>query len=138
MKTAGFLQSDRFPPHVAVGYTLRAPGHANVLQSNTPLLGVGASAAGGLYATARDLLAFDNALREGRLLNPKFTAWILEAKADTPKGRRAIGALRLEGGAQGLNVILDSDGTWAVIVLGNIDPPFAQRVGAAIASQLRR
>jgi CubicO group peptidase (beta-lactamase class C family) len=138
MKAAGFLQSDRFPPHVAVGYTLRAPGQANVLQSNTPLLGAGASAAGGAYATAADLLAFDNALREGRLLDPKLTAWVLEARTETPKGRRATGALRIEGGAQGLNAILDSDGTWTVIVLGNLDPPFAGQVGAAIAGRLRR
>ncbi len=72
------------------------------------------------------------------MLDPKLTAWVLEARTETPTGRRAVGAYRVEGGAQGLNAILDSDATWTVVVLGNIDPPLAGQVNAAIAIRLRR
>lgn len=138
MKTAGFFQSDRFPPHVAVGYTSRAPASPNVLQSNNQLIGASGSAAGGAYATAADLLAFDSALREGRLLNPKMTAWMLEEGVEAVKGRRAGGELGIAGGAPGIGAALESDGTWTVVVVGNLDPPTAEQAGVAIARQLRR
>ncbi len=138
MKTAGFSSSDRFPSQAADGYTLRAPESRNVLQPNDKLLGSSGSAAGGGYATAADLLAFDNALRERRLLNAKMTAWVLKAHADSITGARAAGDLSIAGGAPGLNAMLRSDGTWTVIVLANLDPPAAQQVAEAIDRQLHR
>ncbi len=138
MKTAGFFQSDHFPPHVAVGYTLRAPASPNVLQSNVGLIGASGSAAGGAYATAADLLAFDSALREGRLLNPQMTAWMLLVRVEAAKGRRAGGELGIAGGAPGINAAMESDGTWTVVVVGNLDPPSAEQACIAIARQLRR
>jgi CubicO group peptidase (beta-lactamase class C family) len=138
MRTAGFFQSDRFPPRVAVGYTLRPQASPGVLQPNDQLIGVAGSAAGGAYATAADLLAFDNSLREGRLLNPTMTARVLEARVDAVQGRRAAGDMRLVGGAPGLNAVLASDGTWRVVAVSNLDPPTAEQAGLAIAGRFRR
>lgn len=136
MKSAAFLQADRFPPGVAVGYTTQAAGAAGARRSNEAFHGMSGSAAGGAYATAADLLAFDNALRDRRLLDAKMTAWILGGEA-TAAGR-AAGDIGIAGGAPGCNATLDSDGKWTVVVVGNLDPPNAARVAAAIREGLMR
>ncbi|MGE5360378.1 MAG: serine hydrolase domain-containing protein [Bacteroidales bacterium] len=136
MKTAGFFQSDRFPANVALGYTLRAPSSPGKLASNEEMHGRSGSAAGGAFATAQDLLAFDNALREGRLLDPKMTAWVLETDQAAPG--RSRGGLGVAGGAPGCNAVLEADGTWTVAVVGNLDPPTAEQLGTSIARALRR
>lgn len=70
------------------------------------------------------------------LLDAKTTAWFFDNPADE-KLPRALDAYGIAGGAQGANASLESDGTWAVITLGNLDPPNAVRVGTAIAGALR-
>jgi hypothetical protein len=98
--------------------------------------GVAGSAAGGGYATARDLLAFDNALRGQRLLDAKMTAWMLSVeRADPP---RSGGGMGIAGGAPGVNAVLESSRTWTVVVVGNLDPPSAARLGTSIHRQLER
>jgi D-alanyl-D-alanine carboxypeptidase len=135
MKSAGFFQSDRLPAETATGYTKRGPD-GGALRTNTSMHGTAGSAAGGAYASAADLLAFDNALREGRLVDAKMTAWMLGQ--DEAPGHRARGGLGIAGGAPGVNAVLESDGTWTVAVLGNLDPPTAERLGVAIHRQLAR
>jgi CubicO group peptidase (beta-lactamase class C family) len=120
----------------AVGYTRRAPGGDGPLRSNLSMHGVSGSAAGGGYATARDLLNFDEALRAGRLADPAQTAWLLEVPEATPG--RSDGGLGIAGGAPGLNGILESSKDWTVVVLANLDPPAAQQLGVAIHKQLSR
>jgi len=134
MKTAAFLQADRLPADAAVGYTRRSPGSGGALRDNLEAHGMGGSAAGGAYASAADLLAFDNALREGRLLDPKMTAWMFGIEKVEP-GRVRDG-LGVAGGAPGMNAILDSEGPWTVVVVGNLDPPSADGLGVAIRRQL--
>jgi D-alanyl-D-alanine carboxypeptidase len=137
MKGAGFFQADRFPPDVAVGYTRQGPGTPGTLHTNETMHGASGSAAGGAYATAADLLAFDNALREGRLIDAKMTAWVLGG-GSAAAGRRAGGSLGIAGGAPGCNADMESDGAWTVVVVGNLDPPNAVRVGKAIRQPLGR
>ena len=120
----------------AVGYTRRAPGGDGPLRSNVSMHGVSGSAAGGGYATARDLLNFEAALRAGRLADPTQTAWLLQVDQVTPG--RSEGGLGIAGGAPGLNGILESSKTWTVVVLANLDPPAAQQLGVAIHRQLSR
>lgn len=120
----------------AVGYTRRAPGGDGPLGSNVSMHGVSGSAAGGGYATARDLLNFDEALRAGRLADHAQTAWLLEVPEVTPG--RSEGGLGIAGGAPGLNGILESSKDWTVVVLANLDPPAAQHLGVAIHKQLSR
>jgi D-alanyl-D-alanine carboxypeptidase len=135
MAGAGFLQTDRFPPNVAIGYTRQSPQGAGALVSNEEMHGVAGSGAGGAYATAADLLAFDNALRERRLADAKMTAWILGGDTAS-SGPRATGGIGIAGGAPGCNANMESDGRWTVVVVGNLDPPNAIRVGAAISRAL--
>ncbi len=136
MKGAAFLQADAFPADVAIGYTTERSGAAGARRSNEAFHGMSGSAAGGAYATAADLLAFDNALRERKLLDAKMTAWVLGA--DATAAGRARGGIGIAGGAPGCNAALDSDGEWTVAVVGNLDPPNAERVAAAIRQALMR
>jgi D-alanyl-D-alanine carboxypeptidase len=134
MKGAGFFHADRLPADTATGYTKRAPDANGAIRPNIDLHGAAGSAAGGAYASGADLLAFDNALREHRLLDAKMTAWLLDE--DEAAGTRARGGLGIAGGAPGINAVLESDGTWTVVVLGNLDPPTAERLGVAIRRRL--
>ena len=122
MKDAGPLQSDAITPNVAMGYTRR--GADGQLRSNIFLHGASGSAAGGGYATAADLLAFDTAMKAGKLLDAKVAASF-------------YGGRGFAGGAPGTSALLESDGAWTVIVLTNLDPPTGQRIGAAITRALR-
>lgn len=122
----------------ATGYTRREVHgeRAGPPRSNAPMLGAAGSAAGGGFATARDLLAFDTALRAGRLADPVQTAWLLHVAEVTPG--RSDGAIGIAGGAPGINAILESSRDWTVVVLANLDPPAAERVGVAIHRRLAR
>jgi CubicO group peptidase (beta-lactamase class C family) len=132
MKGTGFLQSDAAEPNVAQGYTRRAADGR--LRRSIHMHGAAGSGAGGAYATAADLLAYDNALRERRLLDPAGSARVLRQPAAA--SGRLMGGYGIAGGAPGTNAIMDSDGVWTVIVLTNADPPAAEHVGAAIMKAL--
>jgi CubicO group peptidase (beta-lactamase class C family) len=137
MASSGPSERDSAETGRAIGYTRSAPGgtpgppaapHPNV----EALPGRSTSAGGGL-ATARDLLAFDNALRNGKLLPPEWTAWIYSDKSGPPSAGVAAasrGGLGIAGGTEGANAVLQSDNRhgYAVIVLANMDPPIAERV----------
>ena len=133
---AGMTTAGPIGQPAAVGYTRRAPGGDGPLSSNVRMHGVSGSAAGGGYATARDLLNFDEALRAGRLADPAQTAWLLDVAGTTPG--RSEGGVGIAGGAPGLNGILESSRDWTVVVLANLDPPAAQQLGVAIHKQLSR
>jgi CubicO group peptidase (beta-lactamase class C family) len=139
MTGAGAFRRDALPPLVARGYTRRAgaaPG--GPLRPNDGLHGVAGSAAGGGHATAADLLAFDTALRTGRLLDPARTAWMLQAdRLEAGPSGRARGGIGASGGAQGVNAALESDGRWTVVVLANLDPPAAIGVAQSLRRALR-
>ena len=122
----------------ATGYTRRTgPGRPDgPLRPNTSMHGVSGSAAGGGYATAADLLAFDTALRSGALLDPARTGWMLGSGPAGPG--RARGGLGVAGGAPGINAAIEADGTWTIVVLANLDPPAAIGVAQAIRHALIR
>jgi D-alanyl-D-alanine carboxypeptidase len=115
MAATGFLSVDGIEPDLAVGYTRR--GGDDRLRSNVLLHGAAGSAAGGSHSTTGDLLAFVKAQRDGRL-------------------PRSSGMTAIAGGAPGVNAILQSEGTWTVIVLTNLDPPTGERIGGAIMARL--
>jgi hypothetical protein len=93
------------------------------------------SAAGGAFASAADVLAFDNALRTRALLDAKTTAWFFENPSDETRAR-ARDPYGIAGGAPGANSSLESNGAWTVVTLGNLDPPNAVRVGETLAAAL--
>ena len=63
------------------------------------------------------------------------TGWFLGG--DSPSGR-ARERYNIAGGAPGANAILESDGVFTVVVVGNLDPPNAGRVGTSLMRQLAR
>jgi CubicO group peptidase (beta-lactamase class C family) len=132
MKTAGFLAFG--DPQVALGYTRTSPEQP--WSSALNMHGHHGSAAGGAYASVRDLLAFDNAVRTRVLLDAKTTAWFFENPADESRAR-AMDDYGIAGGASGANASLESNGAWTIVTLGNLDPPNAVRVGEALASALQ-
>ena len=108
--------------------------------------------AGGGDSTLGDLLLFDRALRGHRLLNRELTETVITGKVQPGQnahskyaygfqdelvaGRRIVGH---GGGAPGMNALLDMylDGGYTVVVLSNLGPPAAQRVGAYIRERLQ-
>lgn len=124
MKTIGLFQTDDPVPQVAVGYTRDERG----LRSNLHVRGAGPSAAGGAFATPADLLAFEQAMRAGKLLDPKWTAWYLRNGAQ----------LNLGGGGNGVSSMLLSNGTWTVVAMANLDTPAGSSVARALFQALTK
>lgn len=106
-------RADSLPANTAIGYTNEG--------RNTEILPGRGSSAGGGYSTARDLLRLLNALREHKV-------------AHAPEA----GMVGVAGGAPGLNAVMDGDleGGYDVIVLANLSPPAAERVGRLIREAL--
>ena len=130
MTGAGFLAYG--DPKVALGYER----DGGTLTHDKATDGRHGSAAGGVFARAADLLAFDTALREGKLLTPKMTAWYLRL-TEEPKGR-AGGRNAIAGGTPGANAVMDATATWGVFVLSNLDPPSANSLAPAIVAALTK
>jgi D-alanyl-D-alanine carboxypeptidase len=130
MTGAGFLAYG--DPQVALGYHRAGTDFVHDKETD----GRRGSAAGGSFARAADLLAFDTALRDGTLLSRKMTAWYLRL-ADEPKGR-ADGRNAIAGGTPGANAVMDARATWGVFVVSNIDPPSANRLAPAIGGALSK
>lgn len=130
MTGAGFLSYA--DPKVALGYQR----DGDRLVHRTAEDGRRGSAAGGSFMRAADLLAFDNAVRDGRLLTTKMTAWYLRL-TDEPKGR-ANGRNAIAGGTGGANAVMDAGAAWGVFVVSNLDPPAANRLAPAILGALNK
>jgi CubicO group peptidase (beta-lactamase class C family) len=133
MKRSGYFHADRLPDNTALLYG-RTGGPETDYADVSGQHGVAGSGAGGGYATAKDLLAFDKALRDGRLLDPEMTAWVLGGA--TLKDGRNMTPMAIAGGAPGTSALLESNGEWAVIVTANVSEPLPERIGVAIAREL--
>ncbi len=133
---AGMENTDSYwrdAPNLAVPYTQRSePGYAEPLPDG---LGPRGTPAGGGYATAEDLLRFERALLDHRLLSPAMTRLFL---ADYDPERQPDAAFGRAGGAPGLNSTWESDfeSGYTVLVLANFDPPIAEEIGPAIMGTL--
>lgn len=128
MTSTDFLRYDQAPPNTA-RYSGRPMGQDSPLQDVSRFHGVAGSAAGNVYSTARDMLAFDNALREHRLLNSEMTAQVLRSEPQTARATARVG---FAGGSPGVNTLLFGNGAWTVIVLTNFDEPAGETIGAAV------
>jgi D-alanyl-D-alanine carboxypeptidase len=144
MTTAGFVSYG--DPATALPYT-RQRGDGTTPESAIGLHGVRGSAAGGAFARAADLLAFDQAVRGERLLNSTLTDWfygnideagvVAALKEQSPAQGSALRGIGIAGGAPGANAMLEAGPTWTVVVVGNLDPPNAGRLATAIRRALR-
>jgi len=152
MTGATFAARDRIVHRVAVGYTrqdVEPPGdgpeagekgglHPNLFM--LPVVGMGAGSA---VATAADLLAFDRALREHRLLDPRSTEWFFTGELPpegegTAREERASWPIGIAGGAPGVNAILEGNAAHTVVILSNLDPPTAESLGIELSRRLER
>jgi D-alanyl-D-alanine carboxypeptidase len=134
MGGAAFLRVDEPTANVAIGYTRRQDDGARTLRSNVYMHGAAGSGAGGAYATAADLLAFDRALRDGRVLDQKAAAWYFGAEGGGASPAQA--SYGIAGGAPGVSAVLEASPIWTVVVVSNLDPPFAEQLGARISRAL--
>ncbi len=148
MNDSDSYEMDKEVPNLATGYTLINPltdRPDGILRNNYYQHSIKGGPAGGGYSTVQDLLRFDQALRSGKLLSPKYVEMLVTGKISMggpnmqygygfgvetlPSGRRIIGH---NGGAPGINGWLDSyweDG-YTVAVLCNLDrcaQPVVQR-----------
>ncbi|MBP6690041.1 MAG: serine hydrolase, partial [Hyphomonadaceae bacterium] len=128
MSRSGFLRNDQLPADVArfIGHP-RGPN--SPAEDVTRFHGVAGSAAGNAYSTVRDMLAFDNALREHRLINAELTAQVLRGQPETGRATSRIG---FAGGAPGVNTLLFANGVWTVISLTNREPPAGETIGSTV------
>ncbi|MGY5874247.1 MAG: serine hydrolase domain-containing protein [Candidatus Thorarchaeota archaeon] len=136
-KPAGMDNSDHYEMdsselNMATGYTtyqqccderLDGPRRSNVY-----LIGTKGSSAGGGYSTLDDMLKFDLALHDNKILSPEYTGMIFRPINDTE--RKEIPGWVIAGGAPGLSAFMDkSYGTgYTIIVLGNYDPDDTEAV----------
>lgn len=146
MTGSGFFEADRITPDVAIGHTKMKPGSgepSSEWMENTLRLPVRGASDGGSHSTARDLLKFDRALRQHRLLKPAWSRWYFggpvpasnEGGSDTSIVR--VGGA-FAGGAPGVNAVVVSDDQWTVVVLANIDPPVASALGERVIRPVLR
>lgn len=128
MSASGFLRHDQLPANTA-RFTGRPMGPGTPRQDVSEFHGAAGSAAGNAYSTLRDLLAFDNALREHRLLDAERTASVLRG---SPETRRSTARVGFAGGGPGVNTLQIGNGAWTVIVLTNAEPPAGESIGSTV------
>ncbi|MEG9438175.1 beta-lactamase family protein [Edaphobacter sp. HDX4] len=145
MKFTGELPEDEKVSGRSVGYTTmdgNKSAHPNT--GSLPYRGI---PAGGGYSTVGDLLAFAKALQQHKLLNANYTSLMMKGNVAMPhddhygyglmvhslNGSTCVGHA---GGYPGMNadVELCNDGRYVFVVLANVDPPVAQRLGYFIAN----
>jgi CubicO group peptidase (beta-lactamase class C family) len=145
---AGMTGSDAYDidlvvPNLAIGYSQERTALGPRWRANTFEHVIRGGPAGGGYSTARDLLAFAEALRKGKLVSPATAEqlWTPKPELHSPDygfgfgvgedalGRRAGHSGGFPGIASVLDIYLDSG--WTVVVLSNVDggmSPVAQRL----------
>ena len=127
MATASFTP----PPAGAIPYGTPRPGSPLVDVSSWH--GLAGNASGGSHAAARDLLALDAALRAGRLAGDGSAAVL---RADPAVADWSRSHISFAGGAPGVNALMSGGHGWTIIVLANLEPPAAERIGRAIDTAL--
>ena len=122
MTGTGHFAIDSLPPNAAIGYTTSGGDGPDTLplHPNSAYLPGRGSSAGGGYSTAGDLVRFVEALRERKI-------------PDAPPP-----GIGIAGGTGGVNAIVEGDlpGGYDLVVLANLDPPTAERVGRMVRGWL--
>jgi CubicO group peptidase (beta-lactamase class C family) len=152
-KPTGMINTDCYPmdlpvPNLAFGYTKMDHNNQRTGEwhNNLFMHSARGGPAGGGFSTVEDLLKFDIALRNHRLLNKEYTDIVTSGKeqmggpemmygylfgVETENGQRIIGH---SGGAPGISAILDMyfDSGYTVAVMGNYD-----EVAGVVAQKIR-
>jgi len=143
---AGMTATGSFPmnepvPNLAKGYTQQVPGEHDdedhhghgpdptaPWRENSFMIPFTGTPAGGGYSTAADLLRFRHALVGSKLLDARYTAWVVtnQLPAEAPaENRMGIG---IAGGGPGVSAALEIGDEYTIIALANIDPPSTSNV----------
>jgi CubicO group peptidase (beta-lactamase class C family) len=145
---AGMPNSDSYDidlvvPNLAIGYSRERTASATRWRANTFEHVIRGGPAGGGYSTARDLLAFAEAMRKGRLVSPATAErlWTAKPELQSPDYGYGFGVGKDDlgrtaghsGGFSGIASVLDIylDTGWTVVVLSNVDggmQPVAQKL----------
>jgi D-alanyl-D-alanine carboxypeptidase len=143
--TSSPMEDKATEPNRSIGY-MRGPKPGS--QPNTDMLPIRATSAGGGDSTAKDLLAFANALTRNKLLDAEHTKLLTTGKVDmgpnvkyaygfvdsVQDGRRCVGH---GGGFPGMNGQLTiCDDGYTIVVLANLDPPAAGRIEKFVLARL--
>ena len=159
-KPAGMIDTDSYETdrdvvNRAIGYTEIGPSNRaepGPLRNNLIINAVKGSPAGGGYSTVEDMLRFDIALRQHKLLSEKLTDLVLKGKVEVgmPNERYAYGFMEGQtngsrivghgGTSPGANAKFDMypDLGYTVIVLSNYDPRAAERVADRFRERVTR
>jgi CubicO group peptidase (beta-lactamase class C family) len=151
-RPAGMVNSDSYEldretPNLATGYTreLTGPCEAGEWRNNTFIHVIRGGPAGGGYSTAEDLFRFVIALKENKLLNPKYTELVLTGKVEVPEsdGSKSAYGFREDllgthrrvghsGGFPGVSseLAMYPDLGYTILVLSNYDPPASNRISS--------
>ena len=143
MEDTGFFDRDVPVPNVAEGYICREEGEGRVCRSNLYELPARGNPAGSAQSTVADLVAFDAALRGGRLLPPEWAAWVLGAP---PPAEREPGSspdlarvgYGIAGGGPGVSAVLEVEGDLQIAVLSNYDRGIAEAMSRVLVRALDR
>ena len=138
MKDSDSYHKDGRVENLAVGYTnmnRNDPDGTGYCWENTYMMPPRGTPAGGGYSTAVDLLKYDQALRNNRLLSKSYTDYMFNrfegglGDPHVPKGM-----YRAVGGAPGINAYLAIDHVsgYTFIVLSNYDHPTAMTLAEEI------
>jgi CubicO group peptidase (beta-lactamase class C family) len=151
MKDSDCYDLDHVVPNLAVGYSRERTASGTRWRANTFEHVIRGGPAGGGYSTARDLLAFAEAMRSGKLVSPATRDQLWSAKPDlgSPEygfgfgvGSDSLGrSFGHSGGFPGISSVLDiyPETGWTVVVLSNVDdgmPPVAQKL-REVAGRIR-
>ena len=134
----GMANSDSYDidlvvPNLAIGYSRERTASGARWRANTFEHVIRGGPAGGGYSTARDLLAFAEAMRKGKLVSAATAERLWSAKPDLQSpdygygfgvGKDALGPrVGHSGGFPGIASVLDiyPDTGWTVVVLSNVD-----------------
>jgi CubicO group peptidase (beta-lactamase class C family) len=141
MKDTDSYEMDLTVENLAMGYTNEVPeGGERVegyLRENIFLHSARGVSAGGGFSTAGDLLKFDTAFRQCKLLTPGETAMIFNQFEEMdPPPEEFTGTFMIVGGAPGINTAYGVKANHTIIVLSNYDPPGGMDVASKIMGMI--
>jgi CubicO group peptidase (beta-lactamase class C family) len=143
MPTSDSYDIDLVVPNLAIGYSRERAANGTRWRANTFEHVIRGGPAGGGYSTARDLFAFAEAMRKGKLVSAATAErlWSAKPELQSPEygygfgiGRDALGRRAgHSGGFSGIASVLDIylDSGWTLVVLSNVDggmQPVAQKL----------